>query len=98
MPHKTRVSQASQIESSAALERLEKSRLVSTFVPTNALVMTGLANFRVVGSEPIRRRGCGNLQRLILGSANRNRRFLTFGHGRPVAFYVSSHRQLFELI
>ena len=34
MPHKTRVSQASQIESSTALERLEKSRLVSTFVPT----------------------------------------------------------------
>ena len=49
MPHKTRVSQASQIESSSALERLEKGRLVSTFVPTNALALTGLSTFRAVG-------------------------------------------------
>src|SRR5260370_1254758 len=50
MPHKTRASQASQIESSAALERLEKSRVVSTFVATNSRVLTSSASFRLAAN------------------------------------------------
>ncbi len=56
MPHKTRVSQASQIKSSLHPEAY-KSRLVSTFVLTNALLGS---TERLVGKpEVTQKRGCG---------------------------------------
>src|SRR5580693_439673 len=41
-------------------------RWIRELVPINAVVMTGLANLGVVGSETIQERGCGKPQRIIV--------------------------------